>query len=50
MGLGDELGSLEPGKKADLVAIEGDPFAFDDLQQRIRAVYQDGRLVAGGPI
>ena len=48
MGLGDELGSLEPGKQADLVAIEGDPFAFGDLGERIRAVYQDGRLVAGG--
>ncbi|MGZ3588940.1 MAG: amidohydrolase family protein, partial [Candidatus Limnocylindrales bacterium] len=48
MGLGDELGSLEPGKKADLIVIEGDPFGFDDLRERIRAVYQDGRLVAGG--
>jgi imidazolonepropionase-like amidohydrolase len=48
MGLGDELGSLEPGKKADLIVVEGDPFGFDDLRERIRAVYQDGRLVAGG--
>ncbi len=48
MDLGSELGSLEPGKRADLVVVEGDPFAFDDLRDRIRAVYQDGRLLVGG--
>lgn len=47
MDLGEELGSLKPGKRADLVVVEGDPFAFDDLRERIRAVYKDGRLVAG---
>ena len=49
MGLGDELGSLTAGKRADLVVVDGDPFAFDDLKGRIRAVYQDGRLVVGAP-
>jgi len=48
MGLEDELGSLEPGKRADLVVVEGDPFVFAGLKERIRAVYRDGRLVAGG--
>lgn len=47
MGLADELGSLEPGKRADLVLIDGDPFIFADLRARIRAVYKDGALVAG---
>ena len=49
MGLGDELGSLTAGKRADLVVVDGDPFAFDGLKGRIRAVYQDGRLVVGAP-
>jgi imidazolonepropionase-like amidohydrolase len=47
MGLTDEAGSLEAGKRADLVVVEGDPFAFADLRQRIRSVYKAGALVAG---
>jgi imidazolonepropionase-like amidohydrolase len=47
MGLGRELGTIEPGKRADLVAVSGDPFDFRDLALRIERVYQDGRLVAG---
>jgi imidazolonepropionase-like amidohydrolase len=48
MGLSRELGTIEPGKRADLVVVSGDPFDFDDLASRIERVYQDGRLVAGG--
>src|SRR5918996_3633067 len=46
MGLGDELGTIEPGKRADLVVVDGDPYDFASLKSRIAAVYQDGRLVA----
>ncbi|HET7677808.1 MAG TPA: amidohydrolase family protein [Candidatus Limnocylindrales bacterium] len=49
MGLERELGTLEPGKRADLVVVEGDPFDFEALDERIAAVWQDGKLVAGGP-
>jgi imidazolonepropionase-like amidohydrolase len=45
MGLEGELGTIEPGKRADLVAVSGDPFDFGDLAGRIERVYQDGRLV-----
>lgn len=45
MGLDQELGTIEAGKRADLVLISGDPFAFRDLSSRIERVYQDGRLV-----
>ena len=48
MGLEGELGTIEPGKRADLVAVSGDPFDFSDLRGRIERVYKDGRLVAGG--
>ena len=48
MGLGRSLGTIEPGKRADLVVVSGDPFDFGDLASRIERVYQDGRLVAGG--
>jgi imidazolonepropionase-like amidohydrolase len=48
MGLEDELGTIEPGKRADLVAVSGDAFDFAGLRERIAFVYQDGQLVAGG--
>jgi imidazolonepropionase-like amidohydrolase len=47
MGLQDELGTLEPGKRADVVAVDGDPFELATLPDRVAAVWQDGRLVAG---
>jgi imidazolonepropionase-like amidohydrolase len=45
MGLVDELGTLEPGKRADLVVVSGDPLELGTLAERIEAVYQDGRRV-----
>ncbi len=50
LGVADELGSLEPGKRADLVVVDGDALALDNLDRRVHAVYQDGRLVAGTPL
>jgi len=47
MGLEEELGTLEPGKRADVVVVEGDPFEFKTLAQRIEAVYKDGQRVVG---
>jgi imidazolonepropionase-like amidohydrolase len=45
MGLADELGTLEVGKRADLVVVDGDPLDVGSLSDRIQAVYQDGRRV-----
>jgi imidazolonepropionase-like amidohydrolase len=42
MGLEDELGTLEPGKRADLVVIDGDPLEVATLADRVESVYQDG--------
>jgi imidazolonepropionase-like amidohydrolase len=42
MDLGDELGTLEPGKRADFVVVDGDPLEVATLADRIEAVYQDG--------
>jgi imidazolonepropionase-like amidohydrolase len=45
MGLQDELGTVEAGKKADLVVVDGDPLDFEELADRIHAVYKDGVLM-----
>ncbi len=42
MGWDDKLGSLEPGKIADVVVVDGDPFAFETLPDRIEQVWKDG--------
>jgi imidazolonepropionase-like amidohydrolase len=45
MGLDAELGTIEPGKRADLVVVDGDPFEYEKLADRIEAVYKDGTRV-----
>jgi imidazolonepropionase-like amidohydrolase len=42
MGLQDELGTLEVGKRADLVVVDGDPLDFEDYEARIQQVWKDG--------
>ena len=41
-GLGDRIGSLETGKDADLILVEGDPA---DPRTKVTRVYTDGRLI-----
>ena len=47
LGVDDELGALEVGKRADIVVVDGDAYEFGALAQRVEAVYQDGRRVVG---
>lgn len=51
LGLDDLIGTVEPGKLADLVVIDGDP--LEDIgvlvdRDRIHLVIQSGRPIAGG--
>jgi imidazolonepropionase-like amidohydrolase len=46
LGVADELGTIAPGKRADLVLVEGDVPPLDDLRARVRGVWQDGVRVA----
>lgn len=45
MGLDAELGTLEPGKRADLIVVDGDPLELVGFAGRITHVFQDGELV-----
>jgi len=46
MGLADRLGTIEPGKLADVVVVDGDPFDFEKLEDHVEAVYKEGVRVA----
>jgi imidazolonepropionase-like amidohydrolase len=47
LGMSEELGTVQPGRRADLVVVDGDAMDVHTLRDRIRAVYLDGQLVAG---
>ncbi len=46
MGMDHLVGSLEPGKLADLVVVDGNPLDFGGLRAHIEHVWKGGRLVA----
>lgn len=44
MGLGAEIGTLAPGFRADIVAVDGDPRIDIHALQRVRFVMKDGKV------
>ena len=46
LGLGSELGTVQPGRQADLTVIDGDASTDISVLKSTRAVIQGGRLVA----
>lgn len=47
LGVADDTGTIMAGKRADIVAVAGDPLELASLKQNIRAVWQGGELVRG---
>jgi hypothetical protein len=43
LGVDDDLGTIEPGKLADVVAVRGDPYDLATLAERIDGVWLAGR-------
>lgn len=46
LGVDAERGTIEPGKLADLVLVEGDPYELPTIRERITGVYLGGARVA----
>ena len=48
LGLNDQVGTIEVGKKANLIVVDGDPLADISIlqdQDRIQLVLKDGQIV-----
>lgn len=45
LGIDSELGSIEPGKVADIVAVPGDPLADISVLERVHFVMKDGDII-----
>jgi imidazolonepropionase-like amidohydrolase len=44
MGMADSLGTVAPGKLADLVAVDGDPSTDIEALRRVKFVMKNGRV------
>jgi imidazolonepropionase-like amidohydrolase len=45
LGIADRVGTLEPGKLADVVVLDGDPLTDLSALERVQAVFKGGELV-----
>lgn len=48
LGIDDEVGTIAEGKRADVIAVSGDPQADVGALRNVKLVVQGGRVVVGG--
>ncbi len=44
LGRAGEIGSIKPGKYADIIAVSGDPIANIQVLEQVRFVMKDGKI------
>jgi len=47
LGWSADIGAIEPGKFADLIAVDGDPLANVTVLERLRTVIKGGQVMKG---
>jgi imidazolonepropionase-like amidohydrolase len=47
LGLSDEIGTIEPGRHADIIAVSGDPLADVGVLRNVNFVMARGRVHRG---
>ena len=45
LGWADQVGSIEPGKYADLIAVEGDPMSDVGILRKVKFVMKGGKII-----
>jgi imidazolonepropionase-like amidohydrolase len=49
LGISEQVGTLEKGKLADVIAMPGDPTADITATERVSFVMKDGKIIRNGP-
>ena len=49
LGWSDKIGTLAPGKLADIIAVDGDPLTDVTTLERVRFVMLGGQVILNGP-
>ena len=46
LGQSDNLGTIAPGKYADMIAVAGDPYRDITVLEKVAVVIKDGQIIA----